>query len=138
MKSASNLFDLVNKHSCNSLNRVSRVATLHNSSNYTTPSGVFDAYNLNIFHQNERGLRTKYTQLRSSYPLFCSYDIVILTETWLSSDFNKADLGLTNICIFGLDRHHNNSNLSRGGGVLLTVKTSLKIPPVFSIVSNVK
>lgn len=53
---------------------------------------------------------TKLTQLETSYTLFCFYDIIILTETWLYSDYHNSELGLSNYCIFRLDRNPKNSN----------------------------
>jgi len=47
--------------------------------------------NIDIFYQNVRGLRTRlldlYTSVSSS-----SYDIIILTETWLNSNINNGEI----------------------------------------------
>lgn len=51
--------------------------------------------------------------------MFLSYDIIIVTETWLTPDFIDSELGLYNFKIFRLDRNPFNSSHSRGGGVLI-------------------
>lgn len=81
---------------------------------------------LNIFYQNVRGLNTKLINFRSSIPLFICYDVIILTETWLSSDVHDSELGLNGYQIFRVDRNYLNSNYSRGGGVLIAIKSYIK------------
>jgi len=47
----------------------------------------------------------------------CNYDIIIITETWLSDNVNNAELGLCpHYTIFRCDV------TTRGGGVLIAVK----------------
>lgn len=82
--------------------------------------------NLNILYQNVRGLRTKLVNLRCSFPLLLSYDVIILTETWLSPDIHSSELGFEGFRIFRLDRNSLNSPFSRGGGVLIAIKDKFK------------
>jgi len=81
---------------------------------------------LNIFYQNVRVLKTKLSNFRSSIPIFIYYDVIILTETWLSSDVHGSELGLNGYQIFRIDRNSLNSNYSRGGGVLIAIKSDIK------------
>jgi len=53
------------------------------------------------------------------------YDVIILVETWLSGDVSDAELGLANYSLFRFDRNPNTSVHTRGGGVLIAVKSSL-------------
>lgn len=94
--------------------------------------------NLNIYYQNVRGLRTKLVNLRSSLPLMLSYDILILTETWLISDISDSELGLFGFIIFRLDRSIENSTHSRGGGVLIAINPKFNPLSVALNVNNVE
>jgi len=51
------------------------------------------------------------------------YDVIILVETWLSGDISNAELGLAYYSLFRLDRNLNTSVHTRGGGVLIAVKS---------------
>lgn len=70
--------------------------------------------------------------------MFYIYDIVVLTVTWLSPDIEDAELGFVGFQVYRLDRNPNNSSFSRGGGVLIAMKISLKSHPVTLTVSNVE
>lgn len=70
--------------------------------------------------------------------MFLYYDIIILTETWLSPDISDAELGLYNFTIFKVDRNFNNSFLSRCGGVLITMKSSITYFPITLIKPTVE
>jgi len=94
--------------------------------------------NLNIYYQNVRGFRTKLVNLRSSLPLMLSYDILILTETWLISDISDSELGPFFFQIFRLDRNIENSPHSRRGGVLIAIKPKFNPLPVALNVNNVE
>lgn len=50
------------------------------------------------------------------------FDLIILTETWLSPDFQNAELGLRNYSIYRKDRDSNTSIKKLGGGVLIAIK----------------
>ena len=105
---------------------------------FSTNDNVSLNSNLKIYYQNVRGIRTKLFDLRCSVPMFLSYDIIILTETWLSPDITDGELGFNSFKIFRLDRNPNNSFHSRGGGVLIAVNSEIISNPVFSINSNVE
>ena len=49
------------------------------------------------------------------------YDVYALTETWLTCDISSSELGFNNYVIYRCDRNSDNSDKSRGGGVLLAV-----------------
>jgi len=51
----------------------------------------------------------------------CDYDIIALSETWLSSNINTSELGLLNYVTYRSDRNPITSNCSRGGGVSLSI-----------------
>lgn len=70
--------------------------------------------------------------------MFLSYDIIIVTETWLTPDFIDSELGLYNFKIFRLDRNPFNSSHSRGGGVLIAVKSTVTTSPVILNLSDVE
>lgn len=80
--------------------------------------------NINIFYQNVRGLKTKLNELRHNLSTFDTYEIIVLTETWLFADIDDSELGLSNFQLFRLDRNQNTSTGSRGGGVLIAVKSN--------------
>lgn len=94
--------------------------------------------NLKLFYQNVRGLKTKLVSLSCSFPMFYFYDIIILTETWLSPDISASEFGFTGFQIIRLDRNHNNSTSLRGGGVLIAIKNTFPFQPVPLTVSNVE
>jgi len=76
-----------------------------------------------VYYQNVRGLRTKLEELRCGIQSITdTFDIIILVETWLCDGIMDAELGLENYRIFRQDRNANNSNYSRGGGVLVAVR----------------
>jgi len=71
-----------------------------------------------------RGLRTKLQDLSKSVSL-CSYSAIALTETWLSGDFSDAEIGLMNYVLYRCDRDYVNSQVKRGGGVLIAVRKDI-------------
>lgn len=80
---------------------------------------------IRIFYQNVRGLKTK---LQSAYINIQSedYDIICLTETWLSNDIFDTELFDTDYEVIRLDRSHEITKKKRGGGVLLALKQEFK------------
>jgi len=94
-------------------------------------------YNLKIFYQNERRLKTKLVRLICSFPMFYFYDIIILTETWLSPNISESELGFFGFQVIRLDRNPNNSSFLWVGGVLIAIKTTLNFHPVSLNVSKV-
>ena len=65
-----------------------------------------------------------------------SYDIIILSETWLNCSFLNSELFQSNYSVIRDDRNASLTGRSRGGGVLIALKESLN----YSIVdtSNIK
>lgn len=107
------------------------------------PSGNFQAeprpipqavLSLTIFYQNVRGLRTKTKDLRLALSS-SDYDVVALTETWLSSDVLNSELS-SDYEIYRLDRNPSTSQLLRGGGVLIGVKKHLRCKLVSLVNAN--
>lgn len=82
-------------------------------------------YNVQIYYQNVRGLRTKLLNLHTNF-ILSSYDAYVLTETWLSNDISNAELGFDEYLIFRCDRNALTSNCRRGGGVLIAVNKKLR------------
>lgn len=68
-----------------------------------------------------RGLRTKvvyfYNTVSSS-----NYNIIALTETWLSDDILSSELFSQDFCVFHSDRNLDKSGISRGGGILIAIR----------------
>ena len=57
---------------------------------------------------------------------YTKLDFIALTETWLDESVNSAEMFSGDYDIFRCDRQRSVVGLSRGGGVLLAVKSSLK------------
>lgn len=77
-----------------------------------------------VYYQNVRGLRTKIDNFLLD-ATESSYDIVVLTETWLDDKIYSAQLFGDKYTVFRNDRNQINSAKSRGGGVLIAVSTRL-------------
>ena len=77
-----------------------------------------------LYYQNVRGLKTK---INHFYINACSseFDVICLTETGLSPDVNSAELFGPGYTVFRKDRSFDICDLTRGGGVLIAVKSSL-------------
>ncbi|XP_055850619.1 uncharacterized protein LOC129915173 [Episyrphus balteatus] len=56
----------------------------------------------------------------------CNYNIIALTETWLSDDISNAEICNNNYDVYRKDRDKICTDLSRGGGVLIAVMSNLK------------
>lgn len=78
---------------------------------------------LSIYYQNVRGLRTKTSDLKLGLSN-CDYDVIVLTETWLRSDISDGEL-TADYSLFRCDRSESTSSFTRGGGVLVAVKSTL-------------
>lgn len=59
----------------------------------------------NIFYQNVRGLRTKTVQFKRCVQLY-SYDIIILTETWLLDGIKNEELFSDKYAVWRRDRNY--------------------------------
>lgn len=79
---------------------------------------------LSIFYQNVRGLRSK-TNLFQMSVLCSDFDVIFLTETWLIPTIEDSELFSNDYLVHRVDRSPLNSVYSRGGGVLIAVKTLL-------------
>lgn len=75
-------------------------------------------------YPNVRGLLTKLNYFRYSISVI-DCDLLLMTETWLYSKVNYSELGLNNFNIFRTDRSNEFEN--RGGGVLIGVRTGIKL-----------
>lgn len=74
--------------------------------------------NLSLFYQNVRGLNTKINQARTFVNSNC-YDIIGITETWLSDGVLSSEIFNNDYHVFRHDR------VTHAGGALLAIKTSL-------------
>ena len=86
---------------------------------------------LSIYYQNTRGLYTKTTTFYKN----CSssdYDVICITETWLNSSINNAELFPSSYHTLRCDRNFNSINRSRGGGVLIALSEKIKFSQVDS------
>lgn len=80
---------------------------------------------LQLYYQNVRSLVSKINILTP--PLNTSFfDIIALSETWLSPSISNSELNFNNYIIYRCDRSPRNSVHSRGGGVLIAVNCQLK------------
>jgi hypothetical protein len=84
---------------------------------------------LSIYYQNVRGLRSKVLRFYNS---ICSsnIDIIGLTETWLSGDICTCELFPGSYSVLRSDRNFSACGVSKGGGVLLAVKSHLNCSPL--------
>ena len=80
---------------------------------------------LSVYYQNCRGLKTKLHTLFMNI-LANSYDIIILTETWLHLDIYDNELIDSRYHIFRKDRDRVATGRRDGGGVLIAIQRSLK------------
>jgi len=67
------------------------------------------------------------SKLNTLTPLLCTsdLDIIAFTETWLYPSISTSELNFSNYTVFRCDRSSLNSSSSRGGGVLIAVKSTL-------------
>lgn len=79
---------------------------------------------LSIYYQNVRGLRTKSHSFLTNI-LLTNYDIICLTETWLTADFYDAEYFFNNYVVYRRDRMVSDGRGARGGGVLIAVSREM-------------
>lgn len=79
---------------------------------------------LKIYYQNSRGLRTK-SHIFSSNVLLNNYDLIILTETWLTPDFKDAEYFSADYDVYRRDRHDAGGEV--GGGVMIAVRSGMRV-----------
>ena len=73
-----------------------------------------------------RGLRTKIQETYNATSI-CNYDIIALSETWLSDDISSSELISNNYVVYRSDRNFESLSVSRGGGVLLSIVFAISI-----------
>lgn len=74
---------------------------------------------LSLFYQNVRGLNTKINQART-FVNANNYDIICLTETWLSDGVMSSEMFNSNYHV------HRHDRTTHAGGSLIAIKTSLR------------
>lgn len=95
------------------LNRGSSTSYIHSSCN--TPNFSFVNNNsilskncntLSGYYQNVRGLKSKLSNVCLNSVSLNHFDYSTLTETWLTNDINKNELGMSNFTVFRNDRNN--------------------------------
>lgn len=77
-----------------------------------------------MYYQNVSGMRTK-SLLFNAFSSQFNYDVIVITETWLNSDFYSEEFFNPSLYIvYRKDRDSVKTGLNKGGGVLIAVKTS--------------
>ncbi|XP_037294971.1 uncharacterized protein LOC119189460 [Manduca sexta] len=79
---------------------------------------------LNIYYQNVRGLRTKTNNFFRNVCLN-SYDVIVITETWLVDSINSCELFDGRYLVWRRDRDYTRTLQKLGGGVLIAVRKDL-------------
>lgn len=77
---------------------------------------------LNVLYQNVQGLNTKLHIFKLNV-LSSDYDVIILTETWLTPSVFDNEMFDSRYVVFRKDRDLVNSSKKAGGGVLVAVKS---------------
>lgn len=77
-----------------------------------------------IYYQNVRGLRTKTNILLRNVHL-SSFDVIVLTETWLLDGIMNSELFPSNYTVWRRDRNLSRTNQTKGGGVLIAVRNNV-------------
>lgn len=83
-----------------------------------------DSSKLNIYYQNVRGLRSK---TLTFYRNIClnSYDVIILTETWIVDSIASSELFDDRYIVWRRDRDLDLTGQTRGGGVLIAIRRDI-------------
>lgn len=85
---------------------------------------------LSIYYQNVQGLRTK-TDCFKSNVLSNDYDVLLICESWLTSNLEDAELFDNRYTVYRQDRDRDATGKKDGGGCLIAVKSkyySSRIP----------
>lgn len=72
---------------------------------------------------------------RNIASLHGTYDVIIITETWLDDTVSDAELGLSGYQIFRRDRSILTSSKEKGEGVLIAVRDGIDVTPFSSVKS---
>ncbi|XP_053692173.1 uncharacterized protein LOC128740635 [Sabethes cyaneus] len=108
-------------------NRTSNITTtpaLLSSSADPACSRLLQSTTIGFYYQNTRGLRTKVEDFYVAAS-DAEYDVIVLTETWLNSEIQSAQLFGQEYTVFRKDRDPIRSGKLRGGGVLIAVRNRL-------------
>lgn len=84
---------------------------------------------LSVYYQNCKGLRTKLNSLYMNI-LAHTYDIIILTETWLINDICDSEFIDQRYTVYRCDRDRTATKKLDGGGVLVAVLKELRTSAV--------
>jgi len=99
---------------------------------------TYSKTNTNIFYQNMSGLRIKLNDLRCNFLIFNTYEIIVITETWLFPEIPNSEFGPICFQIFRLDRNSNTNPRSRGGGILIAISSNLNAPLITTDVNCIE
>ena len=93
---------------------------------------------LQIIYQNVRGLRTKVNEFYVSL-IDNPYDVICLSESWLSDDISSNELFSSAYTVFRCDRRFGRVNRTRGGGVVVAIKNSFSVSKLdlSELISNI-
>lgn len=80
---------------------------------------------LSVFYQNVRGLRTKSSEFYIASSS-CNYDVIALSETWLNESHLDSEFFSNDFVVFRCDRNYSSMDMTRGGGVLLAIRSNIK------------
>lgn len=80
---------------------------------------------VSCYYQNAGSLRSSLVEFKNLV-LQCVYDVIIITETWLSDDFDSCELAIQGYSLFRCDRSGYTSSKGRGGGSMLLIHNRLK------------
>ena len=91
------------------------------STNNNSTASITLLSSLSIYYQNARGINSKLVELFNSL-LTCNFELIILTETWLTDSVANSEFCPDNFEIYRSDRKFNKTTLTRGGGVLIAMR----------------
>lgn len=78
-----------------------------------------------LYYQNIRGMSSKSREIYLNV-FNNEFDIIVLTETWLTANHLSSEFFNMNYMVYRKDRCHTATGLSRGGGVLIAISTKFK------------
>lgn len=87
-----------------------------------------DQNNISVYYQNTRGLRTKTSTFFRNICLH-DYDVILLTETWLTEGINNSELFNDRYMVWRQDRDYSATKQKLGGGVLIATRKGLTVVP---------
>lgn len=77
------------------------------------------------YYQNVRGLRTK-SQMFFRQVALSNYDLILITESWLTPDFYDHEYFDSRYSVFRCDRSNVDSGAELGGGSMVAVRSDLR------------